>query len=77
MKILTANRLTDGECLWWGNGAWNETIEGADIAADKEAEVARLVALGATETGRNSFGPDMDWVTLADPEGNAFCVAGG
>ena len=46
-------------------------------SADKEAEVARLVALGATETGRNSFGPDMDWVTLADPEGNAFCVAGG
>jgi len=45
MKILTANRLTDGECLWWGDGAWNETIEGADIAADKEAE-ARLDAIG-------------------------------
>ena len=45
-------------------------------AADKEAEVARLVAAGATETCRNSFGPDFDWVVLADPEGNAFCVAG-
>ena len=45
MKILTANRLTDGECLWWGNGAWNETIEGADLAGDKEAE-ARLEAIG-------------------------------
>ncbi|PZN51758.1 MAG: DUF2849 domain-containing protein [Proteobacteria bacterium] len=45
MKILTANRLTDGECLWWGNGAWNETIEGAEIATDKEAE-ARLEAIG-------------------------------
>ena len=46
-------------------------------AADKEAEVARLVAAGATELGRNSFGPEFDWVVLADPAGNAFCVAGG
>ncbi|MDQ1650182.1 MAG: hypothetical protein QOG60_2239, partial [Frankiaceae bacterium] len=30
----------------------------------------------ATETGRNSFGPDFEWVVLADPEGNAFCIAG-
>jgi predicted enzyme related to lactoylglutathione lyase len=44
---------------------------------DKEAEVTRLVAAGATELGRNSFGPGFDWVVLADPEGNAFCVAGG
>ena len=46
-------------------------------AADKEAEVARLVDLGARETARNSFGPEFDWVVMADPEGNAFCVAGG
>ncbi|GAB3218351.1 VOC family protein [Mycolicibacterium hippocampi] len=46
-------------------------------SADKEAEVARLVGLGARETGRHSFGPEFDWVVLADPEGNAFCVAGG
>ncbi|MEW5811207.1 MAG: VOC family protein [Actinomycetota bacterium] len=45
--------------------------------ADKDAEVARLVELGARETGRHSFGPEFDWVVLADPEGNAFCVAGG
>jgi len=45
-------------------------------AADMEAEVTRLVGLGATETGRNNFG-DFEWVVLADPEGNAFCVAGG
>ena len=45
-------------------------------STDKEAEVTRLVAAGATEIGRNSFGPEFDWVVLADPEGNAFCVAG-
>jgi hypothetical protein len=45
-------------------------------AADMEAEVKRLVGLGATETGRNNFG-DFQWVVLADPDGNAFCIAAG
>jgi hypothetical protein len=46
-------------------------------AADMEGEVTRLVGLGATETGRNGFGDDFHWVVLADPAGNAFCVAAG
>lgn len=45
-------------------------------AADREAEVERLVSIGASETGRGNFG-DFEWVVLADPDGNAFCVAGG
>jgi predicted enzyme related to lactoylglutathione lyase len=45
-------------------------------AADVEAEVKRLVGLGASETGRHSLGP-VAWVVLADPEGNAFCVTDG
>jgi hypothetical protein len=40
----------------------------------REAEVARLTGLGATELWRASQGPH-DWVTMADPEGNEFCVA--
>jgi predicted enzyme related to lactoylglutathione lyase len=44
-------------------------------AADLEAEVKRLVDLGASETGRHSFGDAFNWVVLADPAGNAFCVA--
>ena len=40
----------------------------------REAEVTRLVGLGATELWRESQGP-MEWVTLADPQGNEFCVA--
>ena len=43
-------------------------------AADLEAEVDRLVKLGATETGRHEFGEDFRWVVLTDPDGNAFCV---
>ncbi|WP_286259531.1 VOC family protein [Streptomyces graminofaciens] len=40
--------------------------------ADQEAEVARLLALGArhADVGQG----EQPWVTLADPEGNEFCV---
>ncbi len=44
-------------------------------ATDPDAEVARLVALGATETARHDLGGGFRWVVLADPDGNAFCVA--
>jgi hypothetical protein len=40
----------------------------------REAEIARLLALGATELWRGSQGP-YEWATLADPEGNEFCVS--
>jgi hypothetical protein len=39
----------------------------------REAEVGRLLGLGATELWRGSQGP-YEWATLADPEGNEFCV---
>ena len=41
--------------------------------SDQDAEVARLVSLGAT---RVSVGQEDDatWVVLADPGGNEFCV---
>ena len=45
-------------------------------AAGVDAEVSRLVAAGAAETGQHKFGDNLRWVVLADPAGNAFCVAG-
>lgn len=41
---------------------------------DQEAEVARLLALGATKVDIGQA--DESWVVLADPEGNEFCVLG-
>lgn len=43
-------------------------------ADDQRAEVARLVDLGATEVAWDAYPPDADFVVLADPEGNRFCV---
>jgi catechol 2,3-dioxygenase-like lactoylglutathione lyase family enzyme len=41
---------------------------------DQTAEVERLIALGATEIQWDKRPPDADYVILADPEGNRFCV---
>ena len=46
-----------------------------DLYTDDQAgEVERLLALGATEIHWNKRPEDADYVILADPEGNRFCV---
>lgn len=42
----------------------------------RDAEVARLVELGATQLAdhREVRGDGTGWVVLADPEGNEFCI---
>ena len=40
---------------------------------DRDAEVERLVALGATRADVGQ-GAAATWAVLADPEGNEFCV---
>lgn len=44
-------------------------------AGQRHAEAQRLVALGATIVGERSLGERTRWITMADPEGNEFCVA--
>jgi catechol 2,3-dioxygenase-like lactoylglutathione lyase family enzyme len=41
--------------------------------ADQQAQVERLLGLGATRYDRDSR-PDDDFVVLVDPDGNRFCV---
>jgi predicted enzyme related to lactoylglutathione lyase len=40
---------------------------------DRDAEVARLEALGAYRVDIGQIG-DESWVVMADPEGNEFCL---
>ncbi|MGY6022896.1 VOC family protein [Streptomyces spinosirectus] len=40
---------------------------------DQDAEVARLLALGARRVDVGQ-GDEVTWIVLADPEGNEFCV---
>lgn len=41
---------------------------------DQQAELARLVSLGATVLADQP--PGVSWIILADPEGNEFCLEG-
>jgi hypothetical protein len=43
---------------------------------DQDAELQRLLALGATrvDVGQGPHTDTMTWHVLADPEGNEFCL---
>jgi catechol 2,3-dioxygenase-like lactoylglutathione lyase family enzyme len=43
-------------------------------AAEQEAETGRLVALGAERVDWDSYPDDPDFIVLADPDGNRFCI---
>lgn len=43
-------------------------------AAEQATETARLVALGAERVDWDSYPADPDFVVLADPDGNRFCI---
>lgn len=47
MNILTANRLADGEVVFWANGRWVERFGDAERFGDSETgEAAEAVAKG-------------------------------
>ena len=43
-------------------------------AAEQGAEVQRLVSIGAERVDWDLYPDDPDFIVLADPEGNRFCV---
>lgn len=46
----------------------------AASAAEQQAEAERLVSLGAERVDWDSFPDDPDFIVLADPDGNRFCI---
>lgn len=76
----TAIQLPHGgtKVAWGGppvapiNGGNRQRFEFAP-GGDQEAEIARLVSLGATQL---ESGADSDAVVMVDPDGNEFCVKG-
>ncbi|MFC4455034.1 VOC family protein [Deinococcus sonorensis] len=56
------------------SGVHTHTRHHLDLYADDQAaEVERLLALGAQRVDWR-YGPEADYVVLADPDGNRFCV---
>jgi hypothetical protein len=63
MKVLTANRLIDGEAVWYSaEQTWSETIVGAEIANDKAAE-EKLEAIGKAAFAAN-FALDIELIDV-------------
>jgi hypothetical protein len=53
LKVLTANRLTDGEAVWFGaGGQWIETLQGAEAAETPEL-IEALEAVAARDVAAN------------------------
>ncbi|MGI5201289.1 VOC family protein [Spirillospora sp. CA-108201] len=64
-------RRASGARTWWNRVHLDLLPHPVD---GKEAEVARLRTLGATDLDLGQG--DVPWTVLADPEGNEFCVLG-
>ena len=64
---LTFARVPEGKIV---KNRLHPDVNPTDRSQDEE--IARLVGLGATVVNDNR--PEFSWVTLADPEGNEFCV---
>ncbi|MCI4064961.1 VOC family protein [Micromonospora sp. R77] len=58
-----------------GKGAFHLDLHPAD--GTRDAEVDRLLGLGATLVADRRRPDGTGWVVLADPEGNEFCVCRG
>jgi Protein of unknown function (DUF2849) len=52
MKVLTANRLSDGIAVWHSAQGWSTDIAKAESVSDADGE-ARLNAIGAAASANN------------------------
>ncbi len=58
-----------------GKTAKNRCHIDYEVDSDREAEVERLVGLGASVVATHSMDDGFTWTTMQDPEGNEFCVS--
>lgn len=52
MKVLTANRLADGEALFYAANGWNRDFQKSQVAESGEAE-SHLATIGALAYANN------------------------
>ncbi len=64
MKVLTANRLTDGEAVWFSaDRRWVESLDLAEVVSDRAGE-ERLEAAGKAAYANNEV-VDVDLIDVA------------
>ena len=65
-QMLTANRLRDGEVVWWKSGTWVTDIAQGEVFVDPKAADAALDAAGAFVRDNNVVNPYLFDVRLAN-----------
>lgn len=67
MKALTANRLTDGEVVFWNAGQWVGRFADAQLFGDDEAEAAEAAEAHGKAQTQDVI--DVYLIDLADTDG--------
>jgi hypothetical protein len=65
-QMLTANRLRDGDVLYWRDGDWVLALTDGEVFADPAAADAALAAAGASVKGNLVVAPYLFDVKVAD-----------
>jgi hypothetical protein len=65
-QMLTANRLKDGDVLYWKGDGWILTLKDADILPDQASAEAALAAAQKYVTGNQVIAPYLFEVRLKD-----------
>jgi Protein of unknown function (DUF2849) len=64
-QMLTANRLIDGDVLYWKDGGWVLALAEGEVFADPKAAEAALAAAQKDVTGNKVVSPYLFDVKLA------------
>lgn len=67
MKVLTANRLSDGESVWYSANGWVQDFGQSEIAENPDAE-SRLTTIGALAFANNEV-VDVNLIDVALADG--------
>ena len=65
-EILTANRLRDGEVVYWSRGRWVTALDQAEVFGDEAAAKAALKAADASVQDRTVVNPYLFDVRVED-----------
>jgi len=65
-QILTANRLRDGEVVYWSRGRWVAALDAAEVFGDDPAAKAALKAADASVQDRTVVNPYLFDVRVED-----------
>ena len=72
MKVLTANRLTDGEAVWYSPDGWRAQFSSVEVARDADAE-SRLATIGALAYANNEV-VDVNLIDVVENHGKPHPV---